>query len=292
MGTVNTPEITDDHFITSSLLEITADVDEQPVSAELTHAHPTTQMLLTSKPPIHMPEAGLNPLVDAAAYIFSIMGKLSYTKHHNNLEKLHSELMLEIEDFRDTVHTYSYKAEYLAEYLLISRYAMCATLDNIITNTVWGGEGKWDAFSLVKTNNLTSLSHENVLIILERLVSEPDVYIDVMEFMYICLSFGLTFKQNSKTSAFTHEQLEQITCSLYRRIRAYRGSYSKILSPFSIKPPASSHSHTASKGMSKWLKVLFVVSLLAATFAGGKYWIDHLDNQGSNDSNQVELNIE
>ncbi len=249
---------------------------EDPFNAtELTHTHPTTQILLTTKPPIHLPEAGLNPLVDAASYLFSWMGKLRHTKHYHDLAALQTELIKEIANFRETIHSYRYNAEYLVEYNLISCYALSMTLDNIITNTSWGDLGKWDQYSLVTAINQESLSHESILIILERMVCDPGIYIDVMEFMYICLSLGLTFKQSHATLAFSHEQLEQITYSLYKRIRAHRSNYSKILTPFSIKPSAPTVVQTHVKKKSPWLRILLITSFLACGMAGGKLWINY-----------------
>ena len=264
-------EINEDIFSSLTTLQNT---DDQHNSTELTHIHPTSQILLTIKPPIHMPEAGLNPLVDAAAYIFSLMGKLRQTKHHNDLEKLHAELVHEIENFRETVHSDSYKNEYLLEYSLISCYALSATLDNIISNTTWGNQGKWEPYNLVDSMNQQSLSHENILIILERLVCDPGIYIDVMEFMYICLTLGLTFKKRNHLSEFSNEQLEQITYSLYKRIRAYRGNYSKVLSPFTLNPPTPKPTQPNLKIKTKWLGMLLLASFFAFFVTEGKLWLD------------------
>lgn len=243
-------------------------------STELMHVHPTTQILLTTKPPIHVPEAGLNPLVDAAAYLFSFMGKLRHTKHLQDLEKLHAELAQEVENFRESVHAYSYKADHLFEYNLVCCYALNATLDNIISNTAWGSQGKWEAYSLVNSSNQASISHENILIILERLVRDPAIYIDVMEFMYVCLNLGLTFKQPHATSEFSGEQLEQIAYSLYKRIRLHRGNYSKTLTPFSIRPQPTLAPANAKKS-SAWLKGFFIASLCLCCLLSAKLWVTY-----------------
>lgn len=267
----NITEMDDETFSGSALMELD---NEELCSTGLIHNHHTTQILLTTKPPIHVPEAGLNPLVDAASYVFTIMGKLHFTKHYKNLEKLKTELVQEVENFRETIQAYDYDGDYIDEYILISCYSLCSALDNIIANTTWGNQGKWELYSLVDHYKQSSLSHENILIILERLVSEPDVYIDVMEFIYICLNLGLTFKNPSYGSEFSNEQLEQITYSLYKRIRTQRGNYNKTLTPFSLKQIMSQNTRSAPQTSSKWLNVMLLGSVVVALMTGGKFWFD------------------
>jgi type VI secretion system protein ImpK len=209
------------------------DFSEQSLATVLTHPNPTTQILLTTKPVLHTPEAGVNSLVDAAAYLFSIMGKLRHIKSYKSLGKLHQELVQEIKDFQETVQAYGYQAERLDECMLVSTYILCVTLDDVIANMPWGNQGKWDEYSLVTFFKQEPLSHKGFLIILERFVQEPAIYIDMMEFIYICLSLG--FKCRYHAAEFSYEELEQITNSLYKHIRAYRGNISKTLAPFSIK---------------------------------------------------------
>lgn len=267
MGVVNRQEVIERK---DNSKEDTSLVEQSIVNA-LTHTNPTKQLLLTSKPLFHRPEAGVNPLVDAAAYLFSIMGKLKHIKSYKNLARLHKELIEEIENFQETLRTYSYSMENLAEYIPISCYALCMTLDDIILNTLWGSQGRWDEYRLVFSFSDQPLSHENFLIILERLVRDPAIYIDVMEFMYICLSLGMGYKYQHQVSGFNNEQLEQILQSLYKRIRAHRGNFNKILSPYSIKPPTVMPREEKMPG---WLMILITTSFFLGLFAGAKYLFD------------------
>lgn len=254
-------------------VEAKEEKDSDPsLALALTHPNPTTQLLLSCKPLIHRTESGLNPLVDAAAYLFSIMGKLKYLKSYKNLDQLHTELVEEIKNFQATIEPYHYHKDHLDEYLPVSCYALCITLDDIIATTPWGGQGKWDAHRLVMSFNQEELSHESFLIILERLVRDPNIYIDMMEFLYICLSLG--FKCHYNASEFGHEQLEQITNSLYKRIRTHRGNFNKALSPYSIKPRARSRFH--SKEIPASFIILAGSVFFVACFTIGKYLLDHL----------------
>lgn len=190
------------------------------------------QVLLHHKFITHSEKSGLNPLVDAAAYLFSVIGKLKLLKYYRNLNKLHKELVTEINAFQEAAKLQNYSAEYI----LVSRYALCATLDDIIANTPWGAQGQWDNYRLLTVFNQYTSQQERFFLILERISKEPALYIDVMELMYICLSLG--FKGSYRLTEFSSAQLEQITHALYKQIRAHRGNFSKILSPFPIKTAA------------------------------------------------------
>lgn len=254
--------------------EMTADLvlSNECLATAISHPHPTTQLLISSKFVTHIPEAGINPLVDAAAHIFSVMGKLKHIKWHHDLDKLHAELVLEIENFQETVKSYSYDSESIAEYIPIACYALCVTLDDIISDTPWGRYEKWDKYSLVATFIPEPPSQSSFFIILERLIRDPDIYIDVMEFMYICLNFGFKCRDNANSHEFDHEQLEQIINSLYRRIRSYRGSFSKVLSPFPFKqaqielPREKKGTHSIGTGLTISLTILLVSALFILLF--------------------------
>lgn len=228
------------------------------------------QLLLPSKFITHHPKAGLNPLVDATAYLFSIIGKLKLLKSYQNLNKLHQELLQEINTFQDAAKAQGYSSEYI----LVSRYAICATLDDIIMNSAWGSQGQWDNYNLLTTLNQETVQQDRFFIILDRISKEPALYIDVMELMYLCLSFG--YKGNYRATEFCHYQLEQITNALYKRIRAHRGDFSKTLSPFPIK--TTSHK-TSAKKPSLWLVAFVTLGIILGLFTGLGYLLDTISNQ-------------
>lgn len=245
--------------------------DERDNQSLATANEGNNQLLLQSKFITHNPKSGLNPLVDAAGYLFSVMGKLKHVKAYRHLSKLHKELVQEINTFQDTAKAHGYSTEYI----LVSRYAICATLDDIISNTPWGAQGQWESHTLLAAFNQETINQERFFVILERLVKDPNLYIDVMEFMYICLSLG--FKGHYRATEYNNNQLEQIINALYKRIRAYRGDFSKVLSPFSTKP--ANTVKPKAKHMPRWLIVLLAASVGLVLIAGIRYLLDVTSNQ-------------
>lgn len=213
---------------------------------------------------IHHPKAGLNPIVDAAANLFSIIGRLKQLRSYRHLSKLQQELVQEIQSFQNTAKAQGYSSEHI----LVSRYALCATCDDLIQNTAWGSQGQWDQYSLLASFHPDTTSADRFFIILERLIKEPALYIDILELMYICLSLGFEgpYRANlSHSEQFNYFHFENLIQGLYQQIRAYRGDFQKNLSPYFIKPPQppKSSSKTSSLGWSLLLSSCFILLVLS-----------------------------
>lgn len=184
---------------------------------------------------IHHPKAGLNPIVDAGANLFSLLGRLNQLTSYRQLNKLHQELVQEIQAFQNTAKAQGYSSEHI----LVSRYALCATFDDLIQNTSWGSQGQWEPYSLLSSFHPDNANGDRFFIILERLVKEPALYIDILELMYLCLSLGFQGPYRSQMhqqELFPYFQFQQTIQGLYQQIRAYRGDFQKNLSPYLLKP--------------------------------------------------------
>lgn len=274
--TISRDQLEDEELLISGILQQHAQLyvdmpsTARPVSP--TTRHSSTQLLPRGKFVAHHPKAGVNPLVDAAAYLFSMLGKLRQVKSYRHLAKLHKDLVAEINLFEDTAKSHGYSSEYI----LVSRYALCATFDDIITSMPWGAEGQWDSYNLLTTFNQEPTQQERFFIILERISKDPALYIDVMEFMYLCLSLG--FKGNYRMSELSSSQLEQIYHALYKRIRAHHGDFSKTLSPPPIRM-AAPPKLPQRKNTSASLVLVMTISIILALFIALGCWLDHISNQ-------------
>jgi type IV/VI secretion system ImpK/VasF family protein len=228
-------------------------------------------LVLHSKFIIHHHKAGVNPLVDAAAYLFSSIGKIKRLKSYHNLGKLQKELMHEMSTFEASAKAYGYSSEYI----VVSRYALSATVDDIITNTSWGKDGQWDPYSLLDRYNQESGREDRFFLILERITKDPKIYIDVMELMYICLSLG--YKGAYRHSADNHQQLETITHTLYQHIRAFHGDYSKTLSPFSARQKQHLNTHTPK--VSYWFTFFITASIILLLFISLGFLLENISKE-------------
>lgn len=242
----------------------------------------SSPLLLPSRSITHNLNAGLNPLVDAAGYLFSIVGKLKQLSTYRQLNKLQKELTQEINTFYEIINNQGYNAEYI----LICRYILCATIDDILSNTAWGGQGQWESFSLLAAFNQDTQHQDKFFTIMERAVKEPAFYIDLMELMYICLSTG--YKGQYRSTEHNQFQLEQITNNLYKHIRAYRGAFSKTLSPTPIKA-SKMHSKTVAKSRTSYIFIFFVTGCLIMTiFVSLGYLMDVISNEAYKNISQIQ----
>jgi len=241
-----------------------------------------TPLLLPGRITMHHPKAGLNPLVDSAGYLFSILGKLKKISAYRQLGSLQQQLIREIHSFQKNIQHHGYNAEYT----LICQYIICAAFDDILSNTAWGGQGQWDNFSLLKAFKQEQDHHHKFFNILEHAVKDPALYIDLMEFIYICLSLG--YKGPYRATEYNHYQLEQITHNLYKHIRAYRGNANRTLSPVPLKPNKSIRKST-SQGYGSLLTMAIVTAcIVMATFVSLGYLMDVISNESLESIAQVK----
>lgn len=217
-------------------------------------------------------EAGLNPLVDAAARLFSLAGRLRQLKSCEDPLNLHADLEAEINVFQEMAKSLGYGPEYV----LVSRYAICATLDDVIAETSWGAAGQWQACCQQGLFGTESTQHERFFLILERILLDPEQYIDLMEFMYICLSLG--FRGHFRSSEFGAQRLAQISDTLYRQIRAFHGDFSRVLSPWPVKA-ASVTTSEIPPTFSTTLVMLMTASIILLLFAGLGFVLDTFSDQ-------------
>lgn len=233
----------------------------------------STPLILPGRSVSHNPNAGLNPIVDAAGYLFSVLGKLKQLKSYRQLSKLQTELIQEVNTLHETISNQGYSAEYIT----VCKYILCATIDEVISGTSWGGQAQWDPYCLLAALNQDMQHQDKFFAIMERAIKEPTLYIDLMELMYLCLSMG--YKGQYRATEHSQYQLEQITNNLYKHIRAYRGSFSKTLSPTPSKIQKSPATSLPQQKTS--LTFIFIVTacIIMTIFVSLGYLMDVISNE-------------
>lgn len=233
----------------------------------------------------HNPKAGLNPLVDAAGYLLSVIGKLKQAKTYRQLNKLQKELIHEINLFNENAKNRGYNTEYL----VVCRYVLCATFDDILCNLSWGAQGQWETYSLLTAFNQDVQHQDKFFTILERAIKEPAHYIDLMELMYICLSIG--YKGQYRSTEHSQYQLEQIINNLYKHIRAHRGSFSKILSPMPLKSSRMNANGTRKPSLSMLFIFSITACIIMAIFVSLGYIMDVISNEAYQHVAQINTTV-
>ena len=168
---------------------------------------------------------GLNPLNAAASSLFSLVGRLRNRAQHPDPAALRESVIGEIRAFE----TRALRAGCPAETVKLARYALCATLDDVVLNTPWGGRSVWPQRSLVGTFHKETHGGDRVWDLLKRLQADPARNRDLLEFLYVCLSLG--FEGRLRIEPQGAERHREIRAGLARLIRAQRGAAEPELAP-------------------------------------------------------------
>jgi type VI secretion system protein ImpK len=252
-----------------------------PNHSQLQVSTANSKLLVLNRNMGHTPHAGLNPLVDAASLLFSLLGKIKNLTSYRHINKLQEELILEVNSFQESVKNQGYNLEYI----VVCRYVLCATFDDIISNLTFGGH--WHEHSLLAAFNQDLQHQDKFYTIMERAIKEPAIYIDLMELMYICLSMG--YKGQYRATEHSQYQLEQITNNLYQHIQAYRGGFSKTLSPLPRKTKKTPTKVTPKKKVSILFICIVTACAIMTIFVSLGYLMDVISNEAYSNISAIKF---
>lgn len=163
--------------------------------------------------------SGLNPLLAAANPLLNLMAQMRHFTQMQDVAALRDNLAQGIKNFEATARA----AGIANEKVIAARYTLCTALDETAASTPWGGSGTWAAHSLLVLFHNETWGGEKVFQLLARLAQAPKDNLDLLEFIYSCMSLGFQGRyrviQNGPTEWQTlKERLAQM-------IRAQRASY-------------------------------------------------------------------
>lgn len=174
---------------------------------------------------IEMVLTGMNQLTACAAPLFSLISRIRNRAQHMDPDKLRSSVVAEVRAFENR----ALQAGVPAQTVKIARYTLCATLDDVVLNTPWGGQSSWGLQSMVGTFHRETVGGDRFYDLLARLEKEPNTNLDVLEFIYMCLSLG--FEGRLRIEQGGSDKHLQIRQGLARIIRGQRGDVERDLSP-------------------------------------------------------------
>ncbi|MEO3389452.1 type IVB secretion system protein IcmH/DotU [Mesorhizobium sp. CAU 1741] len=199
--------------------------------------------------------AAINPLVGAAAPLLWLAGRLNESAPPDDVAEFRNRTIDEIKRFE----TAAMARDISARTARVARYALCATIDDIILNTKWGGQSGWASGGLVSMLYNETWGGERFYDLLSQTMLNPEENIDVLELMAICLAIGFVGKYRVMEGGQGH--LTRLRHELYRVIRRVRGPYERSLSP-AWQGVAAPHKPPRSMA-APWLAALVVLGLLA-----------------------------
>ena len=115
------------------------------------------------------------------------------------------------------------------EEVRFGHYALCALMDEVVLSAPWGAKSAWARQSLVATFHNEVVSGDRMFEIAESLEAKPNRAPNLLELIYLCLSFG--FEGRMRLDRQGASRLFQMRERIYGAIRNRRGAYERALSP-------------------------------------------------------------
>jgi type VI secretion system protein ImpK len=177
------------------------------------------------KPVVLAPLRSLNPLVNAALPLLDLAVQIKSRAVHNDVESLRDRVVAEINAFERRIAPLGLSAQTRSA----ARYALCATIDDIVLNTPWGSRSLWTKKSMVGTFHNEVVGGDRFWDLLNSLKKDAAVNLDLLEFQYFCITLG--FEGKYRVLPRGASELILVREDLYRLIRNNRGEFERSLSP-------------------------------------------------------------
>ncbi len=168
---------------------------------------------------------GLNPLIEAAAPLLQLLGRLRNTYTQPDPGELRERAIQQIRAFERTARDAGVPLDQLRP----AHYALCASLDDVVQNAPWGSGGGWTSRGLVATFHEETRAGERLFVLLDRLKTNPGNFLPVLELIYLCLSLG--FQGQYRLSPRGPAELDRIREDLYTIVMRQRQAADPALSP-------------------------------------------------------------
>ncbi|WAB96791.1 type IVB secretion system protein IcmH/DotU [Pseudomonas putida] len=158
-----------------------------------------------------------NLMVDAAMPLFGLAMRLRTLDALPHIAALRQQVHTQICAILEEVGQRGYDAIQMQAY----SYALCLHLDEIVMATPWGSNSVWSGRTLLSDFHQDTQGGEKIFAVLSRMMQEPERFQDVLEFVYLCLCFGLKGKYALEPKG--DELLDALITELHGIIRQLRG---------------------------------------------------------------------
>lgn len=196
-----------------------------PQAAAPAMAPPSVSEAKAAEAPIQLAMTGMNRLNAAAAMLFALVSRIRNRAQHMDPDALRGKVVAEVRAFDSR----AIAAGIDPQQVKIARYCICATIDDVVLNTPWGEQSNWALQSMVGTFHRETVGGDRLYDVLARLEKDPPTNIELLEFIYMCLTLG--FEGRLRVEQGGLDKHLTIRSGLARIIRAQRGAVEADLSP-------------------------------------------------------------
>jgi type VI secretion system protein ImpK len=187
---------------------------------------PSTTFRDTAQPARPIPKIGDNPLVAAAAPVLAAAIRIvNRAGQPPDPDKLRQAMVKAIRGFESDALATGLDTRSLRA----ARYALCATIDDLVLSTPWGSQSSWVQHSITSVFHNEVIGGERFFDILEQMQTDLGHHSAVVELMYLCTSLG--FEGRYRVMPRGVAALNELRDGVYRTLRQRRGDFERELSP-------------------------------------------------------------
>lgn len=173
-----------------------------------------------------VPKVGINPLVAAASPLLAAAVRIASGRGQPpDPDRLRASMIKAVRGFE----TEALATGLDTRSLRAARYALCATIDDIVLSTPWGSASSWVQQTLTSVFHNEVIGGERFFDILGQMEQDLGRHAPVVELMYLCMSLG--FEGRYRVMPRGVAALAELRESVYRTIRQRRGDWERELSP-------------------------------------------------------------
>ncbi|SNB74741.1 type VI secretion system protein ImpK [Arboricoccus pini] len=165
------------------------------------------------------------PLVVAAVPLLDLCVRIRASVSHPDIEGLRLRVLREIDAFERRIVPLGLAPRAVRA----AKYALCATIDDLVLNSPWGSRSLWTSRSMVSSLFSETWGGDRFFDLLTQLKKDPGVNVDLLELLYYCMSLG--FEGKYRIAPRGAAELTLLREDVYRLIRAARGDVERDLSP-------------------------------------------------------------
>lgn len=173
---------------------------------------------------IDVPPIGLPPLLAAAGPLLLLLAQLRNIFNPPDPAELRQRTIGALRRFDVEARANGLPQEVVHP----ARYALCASIDDAVLNTNWGGESIWVQASLVSTLHQEVISGEGFFHVLASLKRDPARNLQLLTLMYFCLSLG--YQGQYRLSPRGPAELDHLREDLYAILQRFTPPYEAALS--------------------------------------------------------------
>jgi type VI secretion system protein ImpK len=173
-----------------------------------------------------LPKIGDNPLLAAASPILAAAIRIANDRAQPpDPEKLRNAMVKAIRRFE----TDALATGLDTRSLRAARYALCATIDDLVLSTPWGSRSSWVQQSITSIFQGEVIGGDRFFDILEQMQADLGNHAEVVELMYLCTSLG--FEGRYRVLPRGVAALTELREGVYRTLRQRKGEFERELSP-------------------------------------------------------------